>query len=203
MRLRSLNGARAATRLVAGVALLALHAAFTGSAYGADAPEARLAACLACHGADGTSRTPGVPSLGGQPAYFITIQLYLFREKLRAVEPMNQMLLGAGNDDLRNMADALSRLPPPAPAGASDPERMAKARSLAEQHRCNFCHNADYSGAENVPRLAGQREDYLAKTLRDYKSGVRRGYDASMADVLHPLSDEDVLDLAYFLARVR
>ncbi len=33
-----------------------------------------------------------------------------------------------------------------------------------------------------VPRIANQREDYLAKTLREYKDNSRHGYDATMAD---------------------
>ena len=39
--------------------------------------------------------------------------------------------------------------------------------------------------------------------MREYKSNTRRGYDASMADVLYGVSDEQILDLAYFLARLR
>ena len=78
---------------------------------------------------------------------------------------------------------------------------MDAGRTLAEQNRCNFCHTANYHGERNVPRLAGQREDYLVKALREYKSNSRRGYDASMADVLYQVSDEQILDLAYFLAR--
>jgi cytochrome c553 len=80
---------------------------------------------------------------------------------------------------------------------------MERARELIDQHRCNFCHKRDYSGEQNVPRLAGQREAYLVKALREYKNNMRRGYDASMADVLYPISDEQILDLAYFLARLR
>ena len=171
---------------------------------GADTIEARLAPCLACHGANGQSIIPEVPSLGGQPAFYLTIQLVMFREKLRVVEPMNQMMQGLRDDDLRNMASQLAKLPPPEPAGGpADPARVERARTLIEQHRCNFCHNPDYSGEQNVPRLAGQREDYLVKTLREYKNNTRRGYDASMADVLYPVNDEQIVDLAYFLARLR
>ena len=89
------------------------------------------------------------------------------------------------------------------PARASDAKRMETTRALAEQNRCNICHGANYAGGENVPRIAGQREDYLATTLREYKSNTRRGYDAAMADVLHSVSDEQIGDLAYFLARLR
>jgi len=42
----------------------------------------------------------------------------------------------------------------------------------------------DYSGKDNVPRIANQREDYLAKTLGEYKDNSRHGYDGSMADVM-------------------
>ena len=44
----------------------------------------RTAPCLACHGESGQSETPEIPSLGGQPAPYLLIQLYLFREQQRA-----------------------------------------------------------------------------------------------------------------------
>lgn len=128
----------------------------------------------------------------------------MFRDKLRDVAPMTEMLRGVGDAELQSMAASIAKLPPPAASAETiDRTRIEKSRALIEQHRCNFCHKADYSGGENVPRLAGQREDYLLKALRDYKSNARRGYDASMADVLYPISDEQLLDLAYFLSHQR
>jgi cytochrome c553 len=183
------------------VAALFLLSALSANA---DTLEGRLAPCLDCHGTNGQSAIPAVPSLGGQPVFYLTVQLLMFREKLRVVELMNQVMQGFKDDDLRSMADTLAKLPPPEPAGGSmDAARMERARTLIEQHRCNFCHQRNYSGEQNVPRLAGQREDYLAKALREYKNNTRRGYDASMADVLYWISDEQILDLAYFLARLR
>jgi cytochrome c553 len=41
------------------------------------------------------------------------------------------------------------------------------------------------------------------KALRDYKSNARRGYDATMDDVLYPLNDDHFRDLAHFLSRQR
>src|SRR6267378_3441967 len=73
----------------------------------------------------------------------------------------------------------------------------------AQQDHCNSCHNTDFSGRDNVPRIANQREDYLAKTLREYKDNSRQGYDATMAEALQPVTPEQIDDLAYFLARVR
>ena len=73
--------------------------------------------------------------------------------------------------------------------------------NVARQPRCTVCHSADLSGQANVPRIAGQREDYLLKVLRGYKNGARPGYDASMAEALQPVEEEDIPDLAYFAAR--
>jgi cytochrome c553 len=187
-------------RSLAGVVLVLL-AALSVSA----APlEERLAPCLACHGEQGQSAIPEVPSLGAQPVFYVTIQLYMFRERMRIVEPMNEMTTGLSDDDLRHMAEVIAKLPPPPPTGETpDPTRLERARALVQQHRCNFCHNQHFSGEQNVPRLAGQREDYLVKALREYKSNARRGYDAAMADVMYPVTDADILDLAHFLTRLR
>jgi cytochrome c553 len=164
----------------------------------------QLAPCLACHGDKGQSNIPEVPSLGAQPEFFISVQLLMFREKMRVMEPMSEMMKGMGDDDLRHMAAAISKLPaPPPPAQAIEPTRAERARAVIQQHRCNFCHKPDFSGEQNAPRLAGQREDYLVKALRAYKNNTRRAYDESMVDVVYPLSDSDILDLAHYLARLK
>jgi cytochrome c553 len=59
------------------------------------------------------------------------------------------------------------------------------------------------SGRESIPHIADQREDYLVKTLREYKNNTRRGYDGSMAEVLAPVTDAQIVDLAYAIARFR
>ena len=166
--------------------------------------QARLPICLACHGQNGQSENPGVPSLGAQQAFYVTVQLLLFRERMRVVDPMNEMAKGLSDDDLRGFADAIAKLPAPKPVdGSVDAARMERARALVEQNHCNVCHTPSFAGQENVPRIADQREDYLVKALRGYKDNSRRGYDAAMADVIAPITDEQMVDLAYYLARVK
>ena len=65
-----------------------------------------------------------------------------------------------------------------------------------------MCHRPDFSGQENVPRLAGQREDYLLKALREYKSGARHEYEPTMAEVLQPIDDAQLVEFAYYLSRL-
>lgn len=166
--------------------------------------QARLPVCLACHGQNGQSENPGVPSLGAQQAFYVTVELLMFRERMRVVDPMNEMAKGLSDDDLRSFADAIAKLPAPKPAdGPVNTARMERARVLAEQNHCNVCHTPNFAGQQNVPRIADQREDYLVKALRGYKDNSRRGYDAAMADVVPQITDEQILDLAYYLARVK
>jgi cytochrome c553 len=162
----------------------------------------RLPACLACHGQKGTSETPEIPSLGAQMSPFVLIQLFLFREKQRVNEIMNQMAHDLTDADLQTFADAIAKLPAPAPAsGPSDAGIMEKGKALVQKYRCNFCHAENLEGRDNVPRIASQREDFLIKTMKEYKTNTRHGYDGSMAEVLQPISEAEIADLAYFIAR--
>jgi cytochrome c553 len=175
--------------------------AFSGRA---ETIEERAAPCLACHGERGQSQTENTPSLGAQQPPYALIQLFMFREKLRVFEPMNELAKALTDDDLRTFSDFIGKLLKPVPpADVGDPVRMQRGEALAQQNHCNSCHNTDFSGKDNVPRIANQREDYLAKTMREYKDNSRHGYDGSMAEVLQPVTVEQIGDLAYFLARVR
>lgn len=170
----------------------------------ADSFQDRVAPCLACHGEKGTSETENTPSLGGQRPAYALIQLYMFREKLRTFDIMNEMAKDLTDDDLRTFSDYIGTLPKPTPpADAGDPARMQRGLAVVQQHRCNVCHTQDFSGQDNVPRIGNQREDYLVKTMREYKDNSRHGYDGTMAEVLQPVTDEQIVDLAYYLAHVR
>ena len=78
-----------------------------------------------------------------------------------------------------------------APADARDPAAgAAKAKEV-----CAACHGMDgNSPTPDYPRIGGQYEDYLAKALRDYKSGVRKN--AIMAGFAGALTRQDIANLA-------
>ena len=185
-------------RAILGFALLACLPAYAQTAMD------RLPACVACHGATGTSKTKDVPSLGGQPSDYLLVQLYLFREKQRVVAPMNAMAAGLTDDDLRTVSDAIALQPPPAAAEpALDAGSLQHGRELAAKYRCGSCHNPDYAGQGQLPRLAGQREDYLVKSLTEYKSNARAAYDPAMNAVAQEISADDIPVLAKYLAHFR
>jgi cytochrome c553 len=81
---------------------------------------------------------------------------------------------------------------------------MNRGVVLIDQRHCAMCHGVAFGGSNNVPRIANQREDYLLKALRDYRDGKRTGYgNAVMPETVAGLTDEQLADLAQFLAYVR
>ena len=167
-------------------------------------PERFASLCTACHGANGRSDIPGTPALAGQHSFYAITQLFLFREGRRSNEAMTAVAKQMSDADLQGFANVIGTLPPvPAPPPATPPDaaRMKKGAELAQQHKCLFCHGADFAGGQQVPRIAGQREDYLQMTLRGFKSGERPGYTMAMGEAVSQVTPEELDTLAYYAAR--
>jgi cytochrome c553 len=84
-----------------------------------------------------------------------------------------------------------------APAAAAGD--VSAGRQKARQ--CQSCHGLDGEAKlPEAPNLAGQNPVYLAKALKDYRSGARK--DEMMALVARTLKDDDVADLAAYYAAI-
>ncbi len=186
------------TNLIAGAALAA---ALAVPAQAQDLFSDMKESCAACHGADAAD---DVPALGGIDAYYALLQLVAFRSNQRHNEVMNATVADFSDDDLRAAADWVASLPrPDPPADAADPATIEAGAALAEEHRCNTCHGADYLGGHQMPPLRNQREGYILKSLQDYKASRRVGDRAAMVEVATPLTDEEMRTLASYLATLR
>jgi cytochrome c553 len=165
--------------------------------------QAKAEPCLACHGETGNSAIELTPSLAGQPESYLFLQLFLFREKLRQVEAMMPFVEGRSDQDLEDLAAYFSSLTPEPPGGPSDAARLARGAELSKALHCGSCHLPDYTGRAQMPRLAGQREDYLRHAMQQYQANERAGADTSMTAVLYGLSPEDIDALAHYMAHQR
>ncbi len=164
--------------------------------------------CAACHGAQGLSTMPLTPSLAGQPSFYAITQLFLFRDGRRDNAAMSAVAKGMSDDDLRGYSDFIATLPASVlaavPSGAStDQQRLARGAALSDKLHCAACHGAELAGAKQVPRLGGQREDYLLHALRGFRDGRRLGYTPAMSEALAGLAPADLEDLAHHLANHR
>lgn len=158
--------------------------------------------CLACHGPGGNSVTPGTPSIAGQPKVFIENQLVMMREELRPAPQMLPIVKGMKDAEITELAEHFSKLPAKSMESTpADPKLVKQGMARAKALRCGVCHTADFSGQNQVPRLAGQREEYLVSEMLAYRDNKRKGGDTIMAAALYSVSEADIKALAHFLSR--
>ncbi len=160
----------------------------------------RIKQCGACHGEDGNSRLPAIPSLAGQPEFFVVNQLFLMREGVRKVEAMAGLIKGLKDDDLLALAKHFAALPAKPSGEPIDPALAARGAELAAGRRCGSCHLPSLTGADQIPRLAKQRVDYLSKALQELRDGRRSGADTLMSAAVAGLADADLAALAHYAA---
>jgi cytochrome c553 len=160
--------------------------------------ENKLAVCLACHGEKGVSEAEGVPSLAGQPPNFMEFQLIFMRyggRKNAAMAPYAQALT---DDEIQKFGDYFAALPPP-PGAPDNDAAETKAGATLDNGHCEICHLR--TGQGDTPRLDGQREDYLIKSLHDYKDNLRFGRGlGAMNEIAVSLSDAEIRDLAHYFS---
>jgi cytochrome c553 len=143
-----------------------------------------------------------MPSIAGQPKLFLENQLILFREELRKSGPMVPVVKGLKDVEISELAEHFAKLPAKSmETGPSDAVLAKRGMERARELRCGVCHVADFRGQNQIPRLAGQREEYLVNEMRAYRDGTRSGGDTIMAAALYGVSDADIKALAHFLAR--
>ncbi len=142
-----------------------------------------------------------IPSLAGQPAFFIFNQLFLMREGVRKVEAMAPIVKDLKDDDLTRCRSTIRKLPAQA-------ERRAARPGAGQARRRRFRISAAAApaicrtlpGQDQMPRIAKQRIDYLIESLKEFRDNTRPGGDTAMSANLARATDADIAALAHYAA---
>jgi cytochrome c553 len=161
---------------------------------------AKLAVCAACHGADGNSTMSGSPSLAGQPRIFLENNLIMIREGIRDIPVMKGQLDGLTDPQIIAIAKFYAGHTLKPTHGKHHDALYERGKLLSKQALCGTCHLPNYVGREQMPRLAGQREDYLLHSMRQFRNNTATGRDTIMAASLHGMNDDDLRAIAHYLA---
>ncbi len=151
------------------------------------------ATCVSCHGAEGNSQTPGVPSLAGQqPNYFVNAtQEYL--TNVRQSAPMDPLLRKLSRLDIESAALYFASQMP-AQRGAPSTGDAAAGEPLTAV--CGGCHGAHGVSTDSAtPSLAGQDPTYLVNAVNGYRSTRKHPL---MSRLVATLSDPDIANIAAF-----
>lgn len=166
--------------------------------------------CAGCHGPDGVSAGPGMPTIAGQPAGFQAEVLKQFKSGDRPSTIMQRIAAGYSDEELGQIAahfagkkwmnatgNPNSKMATPVDAALA--EQGAKVHKSA---KCYKCHDNDGRSTEDdTPRLAGQWLDYLQIKFDDYKNAdLNVPQPKKMAKAIEKLSADDLKALAHFYA---
>jgi cytochrome c553 len=188
------------------IAAAVLAAAVSAPAGAQDAARGEALAaernCAACHGPNGVSPVPLMPSLAGQQAVFLVTQLVMFREGLRPVPAMAEPARGLSDAQIEDLAAFYASLPsaPKPDRGPVNAALVERGARVSAARNCNACHGADYAGRDNVPRINHQREDFLVHTLAEYRDNLRVGMDTQMNGLMYGVTNDEIRALAHYLA---
>jgi cytochrome c553 len=168
-----------------------------------DAAARKLAEpCFACHGPDGNSTNPLWPILAGETWRYIYIELKDFKEGRRADPLMSPMAANLSREDmiaLGNFFAAQKRTPN---GFKADGARVAAGKKVSDAVLCPMCHLGDFTGQNDIPRVAGQQPGYIRKQLQDFKARRRTNDAGNMTSVSATLSDEDIENLTHYIANL-
>ena len=171
----------------------------------ADGPsEAALSqTCNGCHGWNGVSQGESIPSIAGLNADFMTKAMEQFKEGRRSATIMDRIAKGYKTYELRKVARYFSRQPWVRVDTPLDSALVARGQALHERH-CAECH--EDSGRyqdKDVPRLAGQRPNYLFIQLTKYANKEpKMPQPSDMADKLGAVELSDLPALSAFYSSV-
>jgi cytochrome c553 len=184
-------------------ACLLLAAAGAAPAQDIEAGRAKAQACAACHGADGNSPTPEVPSLAGQTWRYLYIQLRDFKEGRRNNPLMSPMAQPLSREDMIAIANFYAAQPLKPSTFKVDDAKALRGKAKAEETLCTMCHLGGFLGQNEIPRVAGQQYDYIVAQLKAFKARTRTNDAGTMTSVAQTLSETDIENLGHFLTGMR
>ncbi|HET7730779.1 MAG TPA: c-type cytochrome [Usitatibacter sp.] len=154
-----------------------------------------LASCASCHGEDGNTTTPGVPSLAGQQPRYLVVATREYLMGERKTTPMHAKLRGLTSRETENVAlYYASQEPKKRVAGTKGDPRAGEPLTAV----CGGCHGVNGVSADTAtPSLAGQDEKYLVESIKAYRTSRKR---ENMRLYITGLGEKEIADIAAFYA---
>lgn len=158
-----------------------------------------VAACARCHGTDGNSSGGQYPSLARQNKEYLVKQILDYQTGKRKDIQMSPMVGVLSNEDVLALAKFYSGENINKQNGI-DQELAAKGKKIAADLKCASCHQSNYRGKKEVPRLSRQKRVYLVKQMQDYRDGTRTNDNGVKTPEVKKLTDEQITALSHYFS---
>ena len=156
--------------------------------------------CAGCHGENGVPQQKDWPVIWGQQQGYLYLQLRDFKSGARKDDVMSPIAQSLERADMQELALYFSQKPWPnlqQPRAARDV--ATRAQTAINAIVCTSCHQAGFLGDSTQPRLAGLTEQYLKKSMLDFRNKSRAN-NPGMTDLMLAISEQDIADIAAYLA---
>ncbi|WP_291426800.1 cytochrome c4 [Deinococcus sp.] len=170
--------------------------------------------CAGCHGAGGASSKEGVPGLAGQIPSYTQFQLTVFRAKLRPSPVMQKVAAKLSDQDVADLS-AYFAAQPVGPAWKADATARSRGEKLFQGGdaarnviACAVCHGAGGRGvADNdIASITNLSPKYANSVLHEFRDSPGFGgliAPEAMRIALHPLTDQDLLDVSAYISSMK
>lgn len=166
----------------------------------------RALLCSQCHGTDGNSVKLDVPNLASQNSIYLLKQIEKFADGRRKNYVMNALSKKLSAEDKINLTIYYSNMV--VERGKSNTNLAVKGELLYER-KCGACHGDKGKGNIDYARLAGQKMQYVEKTLRRFRGNIKvsnkhgkKRQSFIMEEIAKNLSDVEIKALAAYVGQL-
>lgn len=163
------------------------------------AGEERSTLCGYCHGKDSNSIRKDVPNLAGQNEEYLINQFNLFATGARKNYVMERLARVVTPEERVNVALYYASLEVKNESHVPSSERGKRIY----QSYCFACHGHDGLGSKDLPRLAGQQQSFLEKTLNAFKEGKAYRKQSPMITIMEKVDRKDISQLAAYISSMK
>ncbi len=154
--------------------------------------------CFACHGPDGVSTGPSIPTIGGLPEEFLVDKMMAYKEDRHYGTIMQRIMKGYSKDEIESMSRYISRQRYEVVTQKVDTQKAAMGEKLHKKS-CEKCHEDGGRSGEEAGILSGQWFPYLVYTMEDYRTG-RSEMPRKMKRRVDKLDDAEIDALMHYYA---
>ncbi len=170
------------------------------SALAANATEDLARTCNNCHGMNGVSVGPSMPSIGGLSEPYLKNMMLQWKSGERYSATMGRLIKGYSDEQIAALASHFSKLPWTPVVQKGDAKIVAQGKAATD--RCETCHGATGSEPDDTdtPKINGQWAQYLEMELMKYRDDSVKMPHKKMRNNAKKLDEGDVAATAQFYA---
>ncbi len=156
--------------------------------------------CNNCHGMDGVSVGPSMPTIAGLSEPYLKNMMQQWKTGERYSATMGRLVKGYSDEQIANLARHFAQLPWTPVVQKVDATVLAKGKQATD--RCETCHGA--TGGEpddkDTPHLNGQWAKYLEMEFMKYREDTVKMPHAKMRRNVQKMGADDVKTAAEYYA---